>query len=58
MYMQVLYFGVPPDADGGGASRLYDRFCAGSDAFRNARLRLQPSVVEGPWQVLLSLMAC
>ena len=31
--------------------RTNSRFAAGSDAFRNARLKLIPSVAEGPWLV-------
>lgn len=30
------------------AAKLYERFCAGTDAFRNARFKLIPSVAEGP----------
>ena len=28
------------------AAKLYERFCAGTDAFRNARFKLIPSVAE------------
>lgn len=55
-YQLVLYFGILAEtrvAEGGQtpAARLLARFTAGSDAFRNARFKLIPSVAEGPWVV-------
>ena len=47
----VLYFGVAVDDRPSAGSRLYERFCAGSDAFKNKRFKLIPSVAEGPWLV-------
>ncbi|KOO21499.1 lipid binding [Chrysochromulina tobinii] len=39
------------EEEAGAASRLLERFVNGTDAFRNARFKLIPSVVEGPWLV-------
>lgn len=49
----VCYYGVLADDDAApsAATRLYQRFAAGTDAFRNARFKLIPSVEEGPWLV-------
>ena len=47
----VFYYGVLQSEADTPAGRLYSRFCAGSDAFRNARFKLIPSVAEGPWLV-------
>jgi hypothetical protein len=50
-YQLVLYFGLLRDERPSAASTLYERFINGTDAFRNARLKLIPSVAEGPWLV-------
>ena len=50
-YQLVLYYGVLEEEVPSAATRLYQRFCAGSDAFRNARFKLIPSIEEGPWLV-------
>lgn len=52
-YQVVCYYGVLADDDAApsAATRLYQRFAAGTDAFRNARFKLIPSVEEGPWLV-------
>ena len=47
----VLYYGVLAEDAASPAARLFARFTAGSDAFRNARFKLIPSVAEGPWIV-------
>lgn len=47
----VFYYGVLAEEEGSSAGRLFTRFCAGTDAFRNARFKLIPSVAEGPWLV-------
>ena len=39
------------EEEAGAPSRLLERFVNGTDAFRNARFKLIPSVVEGPWLV-------
>ena len=43
--------------EGSGHATLLERFCSGSDAFRNARFKILPSVSEGSWlvKVLLAL---
>ena len=52
-FQVVLYFGLLAEsaAAESPASRLYERFCAGSDAFRNARFKLIPTVTDGPFHV-------
>jgi hypothetical protein len=47
----VFYFGLLAAEAHSPAGRLYERFVAGSDAFRHARFKLIPSVAEGPWLV-------
>lgn len=51
VYQLVLYFGILEEKTPSSASRLLARFAAGSDAFRNARLKLIPTLQEGPWIV-------
>ncbi|KAL3928225.1 MAG: hypothetical protein SGPRY_002477 [Prymnesium sp.] len=51
VYQLVFYIGVYTESHPTPAGRLLDRFINGSDAFRNARLKLIPSVAEGPWMV-------
>jgi len=50
-YQVVFYFGLLADEQDSPAGRLYERWVSGSDAFRNARLKLVPQVAEGPWLV-------
>lgn len=52
-YQLVLYFGIVEETGApSAAARLLERFRnAPSDAFRNKRLKIVPSVVEGPWLV-------
>ena len=42
----VFYFGVLESSCASPAGRLLDKFIAASDAFRNARLKLIPTVAE------------
>ena len=37
--------------EGSGHATLLERFCSGSDAFRNARFKILPNVSEGSWLV-------
>ena len=46
----VMYYGILAD-ERSGAAKLLKRFCSGSDAFRNARFKLIPSVEVGSWFV-------
>ena len=55
-FQVVFYFGIlreapTPTGKASAAARLYERFRAGTDAFRKKRLKLIPSVAEGPWLV-------
>lgn len=51
VYQLVLYFGVWAGDEGSGHAVLLERFCSGSDAFRNARFKILPNVSEGSWLV-------
>jgi len=51
VYQLVFYLGVRQEAQPSAAGELLERFVAASDAFRNARLKLIPSVADGPWLV-------
>ncbi|KAL1508587.1 hypothetical protein AB1Y20_004685 [Prymnesium parvum] len=51
VYQLVLYFGTFFQPRPGPAARLLERFIAGTDAFRSARLKMIPSVADGPWMV-------
>lgn len=51
VYQLVLYFGIWAGDEESGHAALLDRFCTGSDAFRNARFKILPSVAEGSWLV-------
>ena len=52
VYQVVFYYGLLREQGGpSAASRLLERFINGTDAFRNARFKLIPTVVEGPWLV-------
>lgn len=51
VYQLVFYFGVWAGDEGSGHATLLERFCSGSDAFRNARFKLLPNVSEGSWLV-------
>ena len=42
---------TPAAAKPSAGGRLLARFVAGTDAFRSARLKILPSVAEGPWLV-------
>ena len=50
VYQLVMYYGILAD-ERSGAAKLLKRFCSGSDAFRNARFKLIPSVEVGSWFV-------
>ena len=47
----VFYFGVWAGDEGSGHAALLERFCSGSDAFRNARFKILPNVSQGSWLV-------
>ena len=51
VYQLVLYFGIWSGDEESGHAALLRRFCSGSDAFRNARFKIVPRVVEGSWLV-------
>lgn len=51
VYQLVFYFGVWAGDEGSGHATLLERFCSGSDAFRNARFKILPNVSEGSWLV-------
>ena len=51
VYQVVFYFGLLAEESPSAAGRLLERFVSGSDAFRSARLKLIPSIAEGPWLV-------
>ena len=51
VYQLVFYFGIWSGDEESGHAALLRRFCAGSDAFRNARLKIVPRVVDGSWLV-------
>ncbi|KAF0753552.1 hypothetical protein AaE_005667, partial [Aphanomyces astaci] len=45
------YFALRPDGVTDAFSKLWRAFMDGTDDFRNARLKLIPRVVEGPWMI-------
>ncbi|CAK4273287.1 unnamed protein product [Aphanomyces euteiches] len=45
------YFALRPDGVTDAFSKLWRDFMDGTDEFRNARLKLIPRVVDGPWMV-------
>jgi hypothetical protein len=48
----VAYFSIPPlDMFPQKLQGVWDRFCNGDQEYRDARLKLLPVVVEGPWIV-------
>ena len=50
-YQLVFYFGIREVAQLTPGSRLLQQFVTASDAFRSARLKLIPSIADGPWLV-------
>jgi len=51
VYQVVFYFGIFRSDEASPADLMLDRFLNGSDAFRNARFKLIPSVERGSWLV-------
>ncbi|RHY31354.1 hypothetical protein DYB32_004919 [Aphanomyces invadans] len=49
--MYAQYFALRPDGVTDAFSKLWRAFMDGTDEFRNARLKLIPRVVEGPWMI-------
>ncbi|GMF11267.1 unnamed protein product [Phytophthora lilii] len=50
----VQYFAKTKSAAAGGpteAEELWERFLRSDDAFRNARFKLIPTIVDGPWVI-------
>ena len=44
----VSYYKMP-EAIGGGVGKVWDKFVKGDQKYRDARLKILPVVVEGPW---------
>lgn len=51
VFQLVFYFGVYEHLQPTAGSKLLERFINASDAFRSARLKLIPCIVDGPWPV-------